>query len=327
MAVLVTGGSGFVGLNLVERLLTRGTDVVALSDRPMPQSAAALFHSLPGKLNAVEGDVRDADAIERAFKAGTIDSVIHAAVITAGARRTREDAPTVAGVNVMGTVAMLEAAVRHRPRRFVYVSSGAVYGEAGYDAEILDETQPAPRPAGLYGVTKYAAERTALVYRAAQELDIVAARLSGVFGRWEYATGLRDTLSPPLQLTRLAFGAKEAVLPRRDTKDWIYGPDVADGLIALLDADRLSHDLYNVSRDGAWGMDDWCRRLSQAVPGFRYRYAKEGEAANVDLHGDRDRAPLSTARLAEVTGFRARFGIDEAFDDYIEWTRVHDLWT
>ena len=326
MAVLVTGGSGFVGLNLVERLLMRSADVVALSDRPMPNSATASFDTLPGKLNIVEGDVRDVDAIERAFAVRAIDSVIHAAVITAGGERVRDDAPTVAGVNVMGTVAMLEAAVRPRPRRFVYVSSGAVYGEAGYDADILDESAPAPHPDGLYGVTKFAAERTALVYRAVHGLGIVAARLSGVFGRWEYATGLRDTLSPPLQLMRFAFGAKEAVLPRRDTKDWIYGPDVADGLIALLDADRLNHDLYNVSRDGTWGMDDWCRRLSQAVPGFRYRYAKDGEAANVDLHGDRDRAPLSTARLAEDTGFRARFSVDEAFDDYIEWTRVHDLW-
>ena len=326
MAVLVTGGAGFVGLNLIERLLERGRETVAFDRRPLPESAMRDFGPLPGTLHVAAGDVADSADVESVFANHAIDAVVHAAVITSGSERERTDGGAVIRVNVLGTYEVLEAAHRHGAGRVVYVSSGAVYGAGAFSPDPLDEAASIPVPDTLYGITKYAAERTALYYRRAWEMDVCAARLGGVFGRWEHASGVRDTLSVPLQLVRLAWTGDAAVLPREGVKDWVYGTDVADALITLLDREKPDHDVYHVGAGHAWSVEAWCRALKGAIPQFTYRMAEAGETANVDYYGMRDRAILSVARLADETGFRARFTPEAALADYVDWIGRHELW-
>ncbi len=326
MAVLVTGGAGFVGLNLIERLLERGRETVAFDRRPPPEAAMRDFGPLAGTLHVAEGDVADGPTIKRVFADHAIDAVIHAAVITSGPERERADGGAVIRVNVLGTYEVLEAARRGGAGRVVYVSSGAVYGAAAFGPDPLDEAASVPVPDTLYGITKYAAERTALYYRGAWGIDVIAARLGGVFGRWEHASGVRDTLSVPLQLVRLAMEGTEAVLPREGVKDWVYGTDVADALITLLEREKPDHDVYHVSAGHAWSVEAWCRALKGALPAFTYRIADAGEAANVDYYAPRDRAIMSVARLADETGFRARFTPEAAAADYVDWIGRHELW-
>ena len=113
MAVLVTGGAGFVGLNLIERLLERGRETVAFDRRPSPEAAMRDFGPLPGTLHVAEGDVTEGPAMERVFADHAIDAVVHAAVITSGPERERTDGATIIRVNVLGTYEVLEAAHRH----------------------------------------------------------------------------------------------------------------------------------------------------------------------------------------------------------------------
>ncbi len=326
MSILVTGGSGFVGLNLVEQLLGRGEQVVVFAAAAPPDAAGALFRTLPGHLTVIEGDVRDGAAVGRVFAAHPVRRVIHAAVITSARARDLEDPETVVGVNLLGTLAVLEAARRHDVDRLIYVSSGAVYGPANAGPAELDEATTPALPEGLYGITKYAAERASLGYKSAYGLDVVAARLSTVFGRWEYDTGDRDTLSPPLQIARLAAAGTAAVLPREGRKDWIYGADVARGILALLDLAQPRHDVYHVSTGQSWSLVDWCRALAARRPGFTYRIADRPGIANVDLHGDRDRPAMAIRRLVAETGFAAQFDLDAALADYLEWTDRHQIW-
>ena len=326
MAVLVTGGAGFVGLNLIERLLEQGRETVAFDRRPPPETAMRDFGPLPGTLHVAIGDVTDGPAMKRVFADHAIDAVVHAAVITSGPERERTDGATVIRVNVLGTYEVLEAARGGGAGRVVYVSSGAVYGAGAFDPDPLDEAASVPVPDTLYGITKYAAERTALYYRRAWGMDVCAARLGGVFGRWEHASGVRDTLSVPLQLARLAMEGTEAVLPREGVKDWVYGTDVADALITLLDREKPRHDVYHVSAGHSWSVQAWCRALKGAIPAFTYRIAEGDKAANVDYYAARDRAILSVARLADETGFRARFTPEAAAADYVDWIGRHEFW-
>ena len=325
MAVLVTGGSGLVGLNIIEQLLDRGDPVVAFSLTPSPESAIALFESLLGDLAVVDGDVRDGEIVDRLFRDHAIDRVIHGAAITADDARARRCMRDIVEVNILGTIEVLEAARRHSVSRFIYISSASVYGQSRYADTAVAETAPA-LPEAVYGTTKFAAERMALSYRSLWELDVVAVRPHAVFGRWEYDTGLRDLLSPPLQATRLAVAGEQAVLPRADTRDWLYGADAARGILALLDLARPRYDVYNLASGDRWSMVDWCEKLAAAFPGFSCRLATTPGEANIDLYGDRDRAPLTTDRLADDAGFRAEFGLDAAFSDYIEWIRAHRIW-
>lgn len=146
MRVLVTGASGFVGLNVVEALLARGDEVAAFGDVGMPERARAAFGALPGRCVEALGDVRDERTVARAFEAHAPQKVVHAAALTPGPRTERAMAAAAVEVNVLGTLRVLEAAARSRVERVVLLSSAAVYGDSGFGAAPLDEAETPPRP-------------------------------------------------------------------------------------------------------------------------------------------------------------------------------------
>jgi len=317
MMVFITGGSGFVGLNLVEQLLTRGDSVVSFSLTPPPQRAKQVFDALAGTLTHVDGDVCDAQALDTALARSGARRVIHAAVITAGMERERRDPQSILSTNIQGSVNLLEAARRHAVERFLYLSSASVYGANALSGETLSEEHTAPLPESLYAVSKHASEGIARRYATVFGMRVVAARLSAVFGKWEHDTGLRDTLSPPYLLARKAIAGAEAVLADEGPRDWIYGPDVAAGIIALLDAGTLRHDVYNVGTGRIWSLWQWCEKLAERFPAFSYRLATESDAGRCLDPGRR--SPLSVERILRDTAYNSRFGLDESFDDYLDW--------
>lgn len=323
MSILVTGGAGFVGLNLCEHLLARGETVVSFSKGPLPEPARLEFARLSGTLRVIEGDVLDRAAVGRVFAQTGPERVIHAAAMTPGEQAERTSFREVMETNAVGTVNVLDAAREHGAGRIVHLSSGSVYGANGFAADQLDEEHPPPMPETLYAISKYAGERIALRYRQIWELELVAVRLGPVFGPWEYETGVRGTLSAPLLVSSRARGGGDVVLSGAGRKDWLYARDVAGAIAALLDAPSPPRSLYNIGSGKVWEMPAWCELLRGRHPGFSWRVASDGEAANVDLYSSTLRAPMSTRRLTEDIGFTARFGLEEAFADYMQWLDAH----
>lgn len=320
MAILVTGGSGFVGLNLAEQLLSRGESVVLFSINPPPAAAVTELSRLPGKLTVLAGDVTDRAALETAFADHAVDRLIHAAAITAGPERDAAEPRRIAEVNFIGTLNMLEAARNHGVRRFVQASTGALFGAAGVDTgHPLDEERDRPVPDSMYGITKYAAERACLRLASLWKMDLLVGRLALAFGRWEYASGLRDRLSPPTLIARIAMHGGEAVFPALGATDYIYGPDVARALIALLDAKSPSHRLYHLSTGSAWALPQWCAALATLRPGFRWRESARPEECNVLPLSPATRTAFSNRRLVQDLGYAPSFGVVEAAGDFIAW--------
>ena len=327
MNVLVTGGTGFVGLNVVEALLARGDRVSIFSNAALPASARDSLEALPGELRVVTGDVADAEAVAHAMAEAKPDCVVHAAVITAGEARELSQFDRIVDVNLKGTAHVVAAAADHGVRRVVYVSSGSAYGAALIENDGVDESTPAA-PDTLYAITKFASERVCARLSALRAIEVVRVRLGSVFGPWERDTGVRDTLSLPFQILARARSGEPVVLPTREPRrDWIYSRDVAAGIAALLDAPALAHDLYNLSAGREWPQfaTRWCESLKALYPPLRYRSAAAGESATVAFLGDRDRAPMAVTRLREDVGFSATHDADGAFTDYIAWLRQHAL--
>jgi UDP-glucose 4-epimerase len=148
-------------------------------------------------------------------------------------------------------------------------------------------------------------------------------RLSGVFGPWERATGVRDTLSPQMQIWSVQRQGNEAILPRPGVRDWIYAPDVADAVALLIEAARPQHRLYNISTGLPWSALQWGERLAALNPDFVCRLAATGEMPTIDLHGDADRAPLSIVRLENEFGWRAQFGCADSAEHLNAWSAKH----
>lgn len=322
-AVLVTGGAGFVGLNVTEALLARGDDVVVFGREALPEAAARAFAPLPGRLAVVQGDVRDSAALRAAFAAHAVDRVLPFAAITAGPARESAEPETVLDVNVMGVIATLRAAREAGGvRRVLLPSSSAVYGESAYAFPVLDEATTPCAPLSLYGVTKYAVERLGLRLASLWGLDAVAARIGAAFGPWERDTGLRDTLSPFLALLQAAKAGREAVLPAAPLPayDWIYARDLAAGLLRLLDADPPPHRVVNLGSGLDWAprFPALCDVLAARFPGFRWRHAAPGEAPTIRLNDSRPRGVLATARAATF-GWAPRHAPEAAMADYAAW--------
>ena len=293
---------------------------MSLSATPMPASASGALAALPGRLHLHTGDISVRASWDAIASCHAIDRVIHAAAITPNDVRERRDFRRIVEVNLVGTIHALEAAREWGVRRFLYCSSGAVYGANSYPPGELAETV-CPVPQTLYAVMKQAGEGAVLRYGELNHLDVVVARLGAVFGRWEHDTGLRDMLSAPMQTAAIAEVGGLAILPRQGSRDWIYGPDAAEALIGLLDLPQPQWPVYNVGPGAAWTVVEWCELLRRRFPAFRYRLAADAAEANVDFHARRDRSLMSIARIQEDIGFEAKYDLPRALEDYLAWRR------
>jgi UDP-glucose 4-epimerase len=322
MAVLITGGTGFVGLNLAEALLERGEWAVLFDLRPPPPQFIAAVGSAASRVDSVIGDVLEPKDIERAFARNDITHVFHGAVITSGADREVVDPNRIVDVNLGGTLNVLRAARDARVRRFLFPSSLAVYGQSMFDRDAMNETDTPPVPESLYAVTKYAAERAALRLADLWEMDVVVGRIGNVFGPWEGETGARDLITPLAQVAAAAVRGQSVVLPDiRPRRELIYSRDLARALLLLLYAERPGFATYNLGVSGNWSdiYTRWCRIVEARSEGFKWHVAAPGEAATINYHDTRDRARLDVGRLQTDLGFAPAFPRDLALQDYIEW--------
>ena len=321
MKVLIFGGAGFVGLNIAAALLARGHKVSVFDRSELPPAAQREFARYGDALAVEQGDVTDRPAIERVIARG-YDAIVLGAAITAGPARDAADPLSILQVNLLAQVPILESARRNGVTRIINLSSGSAYGEAASRHPLLDEETPCD-PVSLYSITKYASERVAARLSALWPLEIISVRLSGVFGPWERATGVRDTPSAQAQIVAALRQQRQAILSRPGIKDWIYAPDVADAVTVLIEAAKPKHPLYNISTGREWSALQWGQDFAALNPGFVCRLAASGEATTVDLHSDTDRAPLSTVRMEQEFGWRARFGCTDSAADLSDWWTRH----
>jgi UDP-glucose 4-epimerase len=321
MRILVFGGTGFVGLNIAAALLARDHSVTLFDRAGLPPAAEQDFARHAGRLTVVQGDVTDRQTIEEAIAAG-FEAIILGAAVTAGPEREAADPETILRVNLLAQTPVLIAARRSRVGRIINLSSAAAYGATAFRNTPLDE-ETACDPVSLYAITKFASEKVAARLAALWPCEFISVRLSAVFGPWERATGVRDTLSPHAQMFAAMQSGREAVLPRPCVRDWIYAPDVAEAVTLLIEAAKPKHQLYNISTGVEWSALQWGQQLAALNSGFICRLAEPGEAPTVDLHGPADRAPLSVLRLAQEFGWRARFDCADSAADLSLWWRRH----
>lgn len=315
MTTLVTGASGFVGAALVDALSRRGERVIGV-DRAPPPGGVAPGHA---SFRHVAADLGRSDALDAICQAERVDRMIVAAAITADARRERRDPVSVVAVNVGAVADAVRAAAEHGIRRVLYVGSGAVYGDSAFGEDALVEDQTPLRPRSLYAITKQAGEAVALRLADSFGLDLTAVRLGTCFGPFERETGVRDTLSAPLQALRLARAGVPVRLPRPGLRDWLYVRDAVAGMLALVDEAGLPHRVYNVAAGFEWSLARWCAHLERAHPGLTWSVTGPA-SANVDLYDPADRAPMSIARLVADTPYRPRYDVAEAAEDFLSWT-------
>ena len=207
--------------------------------------------------------------------------------------------------------------------RIINISSGSAYGNGGFGdtgwKDSLDEFGTREDPRTLYAISKYTGERVALRLGELLKKRVINVRLSAIFGRWEYDTGVRDTLSAPMQATLLALKGETALIDRKEERDWTYSRDVARALCKLANHENVNSSLYNISSGKTWSVFDWCTVLKMSYPDFNYRLCEFGEVPNIDLFGTRDRIKMSPDRFLRDIGYTLSANLNEIFEDFKIW--------
>ena len=318
MSTLIFGGTGFVGLNLVEHLLTKGEQVTIFDKGSMPDDAIEEFNKLPGSFELFEGDVRDLDSIAQAMRQSP-KSLIYGAAITSGIERDISDPKSTIEVNLMGFLNVLECARGLDSCRIINLSSSGAYGDAAFGNNVLFEANTDPDPKTIYAVSKFASERIGTRMGELWKLDVVSVRLSAVFGRWERQTNVRDTPSPLYQIASLILKGENVKLSREDCRDWIYAPDIARAVRAVRDAHQLRHSVYNISNGQYWSALKWGQAFAKHFSGIKCDLSVGQEKPNVETHTPKERKPLSIERLQQDTSFVPKYDLDSSVADYYSW--------
>lgn len=320
MATLVTGGTGFVGANIVKDLANNGHDVVSFDINGPDQLLQQFIGEAASKITFIQGDIVDSASIQLLGQGHQIDKIVHAAVYTVNRTALEiERSRDVIAINLEGTANLLELARTQKVKRFVYVSSGAAYGTALPSDQTLNEETP-PAPDNLYGITKFSSEMITRRYGELHGLSTVSVRLSTPYGPMERVTGHRAVMSVFYDwIGRAVRGTTISPQDLAGGRDYIYISDIANGIRTVLDATSLPHNLYNITT-GIWVT---YQQILDAVVELSPETVFEVPPLRpADSVGEGySRGPLSGHRLFEDLGWTPKFELKEGLADYFKWRK------
>jgi nucleoside-diphosphate-sugar epimerase len=308
--IAVTGGSGFVGANIVRELAGAGLPVLSLDlETPLPDLRAVLA-SLPGSVEHVQADVTDAASLP----ARRLGAVVHAAAVTAVPLDERIRFQRLAAVNVLGTANVVEWASLNGAKRFVQISSSSVYGATPQTQPVTEDRAPAPVSA--YAVTKLAGESLVLRFGDLTGLDVRVVRLTSPFGPFERPTRSSIGQSAIFEWVLAASSGKEVEMgDPSSSRDWIYSKDAARAISAILGAQAVSERIYNVSSGVATTNAEAWTILHEIFPSARAQWGSVGSNAN--FAPGFVRGPLDMTRFVQAFGFRPSADLASGIRDYL----------
>ncbi len=317
--LVVTGGAGFIGSHLCQRLLDRGHTVVlvdcfdsfydpAVKRRNVRELAPA------GRLRVVEADIQDAAGLEAGVRAAGgqgADAVVHLAA-RAGVRPSIDDPLLYSRVNLDGTVATLEMARRLGIGRFVFGSSSSVYGNS--PKVPFSEDDPVDRPISPYAATKRGGELLCHTYAHLYGLSVVCLRFFTVYGPRQ-----RPDLAIHKFARLMAGGQAIPLFGAGDTRrDYTYVDDILQGIEGAL-AYTVRHpggfQIVNLGESDTVPLSRLVRLLGEALgvqPRIEHLPAQPGDV-------DQTFADISRARA--LLGYEPRVRIDEGIPRFAEWFR------
>ena len=318
MNIIVTGGAGFIGSHIVDRLLAAGHRVAVIDDL-----SSGSRDNLPPAVPLHVVDIVDGRAVREVFERERPEAVCHQAAQMSVSRSVREPLFD-AQVNCIGLINVLDAAVATSCRRFVFASSGGVlYGDVTTPAP---ETTPA-NPVSPYGITKWVGERYLRFYADEHGLAAVALRYSNVYGPRQNPHGEAGVVA--IFSKKLLAGQAATINgDGRYVRDYVFGPDVAAANVAALTHDVpaiVPASLTSLNIGTGIGID--VNELEAVVRAEVARVlAERGRAAQLPapLHGPARPGDLrsnlvSAARAGEVLGWQPTVAFPEGVARTVEW--------
>jgi UDP-glucose 4-epimerase len=290
--MLVTGGAGFIGSHISERLLTLGHDVRVLDN--FSTGKRENLASLLDRIELIEGDIRDLSSVERAVEG--VECVFHEAAL-ASVPRSVADPASSHDVNATGTLNVLLAGRDAGVRRVIYASSSSVYGNS---PELPKRESMAVRPESPYATSKLAAENYCRVFSSLYEIECVSLRYFNVFGPRQDPSSQYAAVVP-LFATALIEGRSPVIYgDGEQSRDFTYVANVVDANLLAMSAEGAAGEVFNVACGRTSTVNELLARL-QGIAGTslsaRYTDPRPGDVKHsyADISKAQDALGLAPA--------------------------------
>jgi UDP-glucose 4-epimerase len=319
MNILVTGGAGLIGHNVVKRLQDMG-HVVSIMDIKttygiIPQDEIKYLMAERKKKIAsdsyiYESDITDAVSVNYVFNIEQPEIVIHMASFP---RQKVVNANPAWGSRVMseGLLNLLEASNRYDVRKFIYISSSMVYGD--FTDQVTEDYHC--KPQGQYGILKLAGEDLVKDYTRRDNLVHTIIRPSAVYGPLD----VEDRVIAKFMLTAMRGGTLN-VNGAGETLDFTFVDDAADGIVAAALSDNTENKTYNITKSHS-------RTLLEAAE-LAVKIAGKGTISVRDKDADfPSRGALNIDAARKDFGYDPKVDVEEGFEKYYEWLSNSPFWS
>lgn len=313
--ILVTGGAGFIGSHLVDRLLNEGGWHITVVDdfndfySPEIKRSNIATHLTSPNYRLVEADIRDYDALERIFAANEFGCIVHLAA-RAGVRPSLAEPRLYTETNINGTVNLLELAKQHGVKQFVFGSSSSVYG---INTKVpFAEDDPISKPISPYAATKAAGELICHTYAHLYDIRVVCLRFFTVYGARQ-----RPDLAIH-KFSRLITSGKPIQLFGDGTtrRDYTYIDDIIQGVRSAIDYDRSMYEIFNLGESQTTELSELIILLEKHL----------GMSASLDRQppqpGDVPVTFADISKSRELLGYDPTTKISDGIPKFVDWFRA-----
>ena len=312
--ILITGGAGFIGSHLVNRLLAEGDwQITVVDDFNDFYDPAIKRENVRARLanpdfKIVEADIRNYEALAQAFSDTAFDCIVHLAA-RAGVRPSLKEPRLYAETNVNGTLNLLELARAHEVKQFVFGSSSSVYG---MNSKVpFSEDDPIFNPISPYAATKAAGELLCHSYAHLYDMRIVCLRFFTVYGARQ-----RPDLAIHKFAKLISAGRPIPVFGDGTTRrDYTYIDDIVAGVRAAIDYDQSNYEIINLGESRTVELSELISLLEKSLD----------QHAAIDRQpvqpGDVPRTFADITKARRLLGYNPQTQIEEGIGKFVEWFR------
>ena len=315
--ILITGGAGFIGSHLVDRLLSEGYGHVSVVDDfndsydPAIKRANVSRHQKNSHYHLFEADIRDKAALASMFAAKSFDCIVHLAA-RAGVRPSLEQPLLYAETNINGTMNLLELARAHGIKQFVFGSSSSVYG---INAKVLfSEDDPIRQPISPYAATKAASELLCHTYTHLYGIRSVCLRFFTVYGPRQ-----RPDLAIHKFARLISEGKPIPVFGDGTTRrDYTFIDDIIAGVRAAIDYNQSDYEVINLGESRTVELRELISLIEKEL----------GATAKIDRQplqpGDVPQTFADIAKARRLLGYNPQTQIEDGIKKFVEWFRGNE---
>ena len=313
--VLVTGGAGFIGSNLVDVLLTQDNEVICLDNFSNGQRENIKHLNDNESFTFIEGDIRSLETCHKVCDG--IDYVLHQAAL-GSVPRSIKDPILSTEVNIMGFLNMLVAARDAKVQRFVYAASSSTYGDSKTLPKVEDKIG---KPLSPYAITKYVNELYADNFSSIYGLETIGLRYFNVYGRRQDPFGAYAAVIPRFVMALMKYESPVINGDGTYSRDFTYVDNViqANQLAALATDPEAINTVYNVACGGRTDLNKLFAVLRENLARFDSRIAEVEAVYGANRAGDIPHSLADISKASNLLGYDPEYNFSAGIQAAIEW--------